>query len=236
MAHVYIDEETAKKIIQGLYERNHVAGLICEFCWLRNFRVGDIRFAKVHDFRKINGYAEYYLRDDKTRTNEWLPIPKGIYQKIKNHAEKNNLKLDDYKILNQELEEANSQIQVLSKQLEETEREVLLDALTGLNNRKAFDIKINDFCEKFDKNEGFFSVVMLDIDFFKKFNDQYGHQIGDEMLCIVGSHLRENLKGKDFPARYGGEEFIILLANTTLHNACVVADQIREKISKTDSK
>jgi len=134
--------------------------------------------------------------------------------------------------LNQELEEATSQIQTLSKQLEETEREVLLDALTGLNNRKAFDRKINDLCEKFDKNEEFFSVVMLDIDYFKKFNDQYGHQVGDEVLRIVGSHLKKNLKGKDFPSRYGGEEFIVLLPDTKLDKAYIVAEQIRENISK----
>jgi len=136
------------------------------------------------------------------------------------------------KQLNQQLEEATSQIENLNKQLEETEREVLLDALTGLNNRKAFDKKIKELYEIFKKNEGFFSVVMMDIDFFKKFNDQYGHHIGDEVLSIVGSNLKKNLKGKDFSARYGGEEFIALLPNTTLHNACVVADQIREEISK----
>jgi diguanylate cyclase len=134
--------------------------------------------------------------------------------------------------LNQQLEEATSQIENLSKQLEETQREVLLDALTGLNNRKAFDRKIKDLCEEYDQKGAFFSVFMLDIDFFKKFNDQYGHQIGDEVLCIVGSILKKSLKGKDFPARYGGEEFIILLPNTTLDNACVIADQIREEISQ----
>jgi len=133
--------------------------------------------------------------------------------------------------LNQQLEEANSQIQSLSKQLEETEKEVLLDSLTGLNNRKAFDIKLNDLCEKFNQNEGFFSVAMLDIDYFKKFNDQYGHQVGDEVLRIVGSHLKENLKGKDFPSRYGGEEFIVLLPNTKLDKAYIVAEQLRKNIS-----
>lgn len=136
------------------------------------------------------------------------------------------------KQLNQQLEEATSQIENLSKKLEETEREVLLDALTGLNNRKAFDKKIKELYEIFEKSEGFFSVVIMDIDFFKKFNDQYGHHIGDEVLSIVGSNLRKNLKGKDFSARYGGEEFIALLPNTTLGNACIVANQIREEISK----
>ncbi|MGA9176323.1 MAG: diguanylate cyclase [Desulfobacterales bacterium] len=134
--------------------------------------------------------------------------------------------------LNQQLEEATSQITNLSKQLEEAERDVLLDALTGLNNRKAFDRKIKELFERYEKKEAFFSVIMLDIDFFKKFNDQYGHHIGDEVLSIVGSNLRGNLKGKDFPARYGGEEFIILLPNTPLDNACAVADQIRKEISK----
>lgn len=138
--------------------------------------------------------------------------------------------------LNQQLEEATSQINTLSKKLEKTEREVLLDGLTGINNRKAFDRKINDLCEKFDKNKGFFSVVMLDIDFFKKFNDQYGHQVGDEVLRIVGKHLTETLKGKDFPSRYGGEEFIALLPNTKLNNAYIVAEQIRETISNKSLK
>jgi len=138
--------------------------------------------------------------------------------------------------LNQQLEEATSQIQSLSKQLEETEKEVLLDSLTGLNNRKAFDIKINDLCEKFDQNMGFFSVAMLDIDYFKKFNDQYGHQVGDQVLRIVGSNLKENLKGKDFPSRYGGEEFIVLLPNTKLDKANIVAEQLRKTISEKGLK
>ena len=150
-------------------------------------------------------------------------------------SDTNNMAASSRK-LNQQLEEATSQIQSLSKHLEETEKEVLLDSLTGLNNRKAFDIKLNDLCEKFNQNEGFFSVAMLDIDYFKKFNDQYGHQVGDEVLRIVGSHLRENLKGKDFPSRYGGEEFIVLLPNTKLDKAYIVAEQLRKNISEKKLK
>jgi diguanylate cyclase len=77
---------------------------------------------------------------------------------------------------------------------------------------------------------------MLDIDHFKKFNDHYGHQVGDEVLWIVESHLKENLKDKDFPSRYGGEEFIVLLLNTKLDKANIVAEQIRENISKKGLK
>jgi len=77
---------------------------------------------------------------------------------------------------------------------------------------------------------------MLDIDHFKRFNDHYGYQVGDEVLWIVESHLKENLKDKDFPSRYGGEEFIVLLLNTKLDKANIVAEQIRENISKKGLK
>jgi diguanylate cyclase len=138
--------------------------------------------------------------------------------------------------LSQQLEEATSQIHSLSKKLEITEREAFLDGLTGLNNRRAFDKNINELCEKFDKNQGFFSVALLDVDYFKKFNDRYGHQVGDEVLRIFGEQLKENLKGKDFPSRYGGEEFAALLPNTKLNNAIIVAEQIRENISNKELK
>lgn len=135
------------------------------------------------------------------------------------------------KQLNQELDQATAQIQTLSRQLEKTEREVLLDALTGLNNRKALDLKLDELSKCFDEQAELFSVVMLDIDHFKKFNDQHGHQIGDEVLSLVGWHLKENLKGKDFPSRYGGEEFMVLLPNTQIDKALIVAEQIRADIS-----
>jgi diguanylate cyclase len=72
---------------------------------------------------------------------------------------------------------------------------------------------------------------MVDIDLFKKFNDTYGHTIGDDVLQFVGSLLYDNLKGRDFPARYGGEEFIVLLPSTVLDNACIVAEEIRRRLS-----
>ena len=140
------------------------------------------------------------------------------------------------KQLNEKIEAANLQINNLSKKLEESKKDVLIDALTGLNNRKAFDSKLRHLFDKFNQNEDFFSILMLDIDYFKKFNDEYGHQIGDEVLRIVGSHLKENLKGKDFPSRYGGEEFVVILPNTTIQKAKIVAEIIRNEISNVRLK
>ncbi len=138
--------------------------------------------------------------------------------------------------LQDRLEEATTQAEGLRQQLVKTEREALIDALTGLHNRKAFDRKAKDLHEAFQKDGAGFSVIMLDIDFFKSFNDKYGHQTGDEVLRIVGSMLHDTLKGRDFPARYGGEEFVVFLPGTTLKNACIVAEQIKRNISARNLK
>ena len=138
--------------------------------------------------------------------------------------------------LQDRLEEATTQAEGLRRQLVKTEREALIDALTGLHNRKAFDRKAKDLYDTFQNDGAGFSVIMLDIDFFKSFNDKYGHQTGDEVLRIVGSMLHDTLKGRDFPARYGGEEFIVLLPTTPVKNACIVAEQIRQNISAKNLK
>jgi diguanylate cyclase len=129
------------------------------------------------------------------------------------------------------LEQATVETETLRHKLERKERETLIDVLTGLHNRKAFDRKAKELYNEFKEKETLFAVMMLDIDFFKKFNDTYGHKIGDEVLQIVGSTLKESVKGKDFAARYGGEEFVVLLPNTILSNALIVGEQIREALS-----
>ena len=94
-----------------------------------------------------------------------------------------------------------------------------------MHNRKALDKKLKELYDEFKEKGTLFSAMMVDIDFFKKFNDTYGHKIGDEVLNIVGSILKESVKGKDFAARYGGEEFVVLLPDTILPNASIVGEQ-----------
>jgi len=76
-----------------------------------------------------------------------------------------------------------------------------------------------------------FSVIILDIDHFKKFNDTFGHKIGDEVLKMVGSALKKGVKGSDIAIRYGGEEFVILLPETICDNACILADKLRIRLA-----
>ncbi len=101
------------------------------------------------------------------------------------------------------------------------------DRLTGLNNRRYFDIRLQNELASAARNDSITAVLMLDVDHFKKYNDHYGHQRGDECLCQVSNCLREALSRKtDFIARYGGEEFVVVLPDTDINGAEIVAKRI----------
>ena len=133
--------------------------------------------------------------------------------------------------LEDRLSDSSQEISTLRLQLESARREALTDGLTGIANRKYFDLTLAKQVQVVSPDEPL-SLLLLDIDHFKQFNDQYGHQLGDQVLRLVAQTLAQSLKGRDLPARYGGEEFGILLPETALKDATTVADQIRQTISK----
>jgi len=96
MAKVFITEDQIKEIIKILYKKCYVAGLICELCYLRNFRVGDVRYAKASHFRMDNAHPEIYLCYDKRKTWEWFPIPIDIYNKIQAWIRLNKLQPENH--------------------------------------------------------------------------------------------------------------------------------------------
>ncbi len=129
-----------------------------------------------------------------------------------------------------ELKESSETINSLSKDLEETLKAALTDSLTGLYNRKAFDDRLALATAEAAENDGALCLLLVDIDHFKRFNDTWGHQVGDQVLRLVGANLRKNIKGKDTAARYGGEELAIILPETEIENAVRFAEQIRKAI------
>lgn len=129
-----------------------------------------------------------------------------------------------------QMEETTKTSKILKLKLEKAQEEIFIDPLTGLHNRRAFDRKIEEYVNLFHEKGTSFSIVMIDIDHFRQFNDQHGHQLGDHTLKFVGSLLLQELKGRDFVARYGGEEFVILLEKTSMANAYSVADVIRKRL------
>ena len=120
-----------------------------------------------------------------------------------------------------QLQEANERLQSLS----------FLDGLTGIANRRHFDQELLQESRRAKRENAPISLIMLDIDYFKAFNDTYGHLKGDDCLKTVASILKKSLKRPgDFAARYGGEEFAVVLPNTDDAGAALVAEELRASI------
>lgn len=139
--------------------------------------------------------------------------------------------LDTNRQLEQKLETSSSEIARLRQDLDELKREASTDALTGLANRKLFDVTLREAALSAEEERSFLSLLMIDIDFFKQFNDTHGHQLGDQVLKLVARSLTDCVKGKDTAARYGGEEFSVILPDTRLKDGLNVADTIRRQVA-----
>lgn len=134
------------------------------------------------------------------------------------------------KQLESKLEDSRTDINILRKDLEEVQRESMTDALTKVSNRKCFDIEIERAIGEAKELGHPVTLAIIDIDHFKKFNDTYGHQVGDQVLRLVAMTLRAHTKGQDLAARYGGEEFALILPDTDIHGAQMLAEKIRAAI------
>ena len=107
------------------------------------------------------------------------------------------------------------------------------DTLTGLYNRRYFEERLGVEAEKSFYSGVPLSLVMVDIDHFKKVNDTFGHTEGDQILCKISSLLKNSVRRKDTVARYGGEEFMLILPEAGLEQSFVIAERIRQLVEKT---
>ncbi len=146
--------------------------------------------------------------EGKTYDVFWIPVDKNLYLHYL-------IDVTKYKQLQDKLIELS-----------------MKDPLTGLYNRRFFEKKFEEErerCKRFSKT---FSIIMLDIDDFKKINDTYGHNVGDEVLINIANTIMKRIRKIDIAARWGGEEFVILLPETGLRDASFVAEDIRVSIEK----
>ena len=117
------------------------------------------------------------------------------------------------------------------RQLEEENAQIFFDGLTGIYNRRFFDETILRIISSSSRTGGKLSLMMVDVDFFKKYNDTYGHLAGDNCLKAIAGAISQSVpRADDFVARYGGEEFVVVLPNTDENGARIVADRIMAKI------
>ena len=117
--------------------------------------------------------------------------------------------------------------------IEEQRKKAMHDSLTGLPNREAYQQRLEQEVQRIERYGGKLSLMVCDVDLFKRINDAYGHLAGDKVLKIIAKSLQKNLRSSDFIARFGGEEFVALMPETSTNEAKIVAEKMRRKIEES---
>jgi diguanylate cyclase (GGDEF)-like protein len=142
------------------------------------------------------------------------------------------IEISDRKKAEADMQYAESMLRKANLELEKL---VNLDGLTQIANRRCFDDRLSIEWQRLSREQQPMSLLLLDIDYFKRYNDCYGHQVGDECLQAIAQALEKALyRPADLVARYGGEEFVAILPNTSLDGAVIVAEQIRSAIANLE--
>ncbi|MCB1828752.1 MAG: diguanylate cyclase, partial [Gammaproteobacteria bacterium] len=135
-------------------------------------------------------------------------------------------------LLTSQLGEMEQERGRLQETVEKARAEAFTDALTGLSNRHAFDRRLQEEYARWSRYGNPLSMIVIDVDHFKKVNDTYGHLAGDKVLHVIGAHLKNSTRTIDFTARFGGEEFVVLLPDTDIGGAKSVAEKIRQAVEQ----
>lgn len=139
--------------------------------------------------------------------------------------------LEQNRALQTQLSRSGEQLAELRRNLDSVRRQAITDGLTGLFNRKHFDEVLAEAADRAGKTGRPLSLLMIDIDFFKKFNDQHGHTVGDHVLALVARTLSDSISGQDTAARYGGEEFAVVAPGLRAREAAALGQRIRETVA-----
>jgi diguanylate cyclase (GGDEF)-like protein len=134
---------------------------------------------------------------------------------------------------NQDLQIQLNKVKALQHELRE---QATRDPLTGLHNRRFLNDVLRQRIQQAEQRSTQLSILMIDIDLFKKFNDSYGHQAGDALLQSLAGLLRRHTRSMDIACRYGGEEFLLVLSNTSLEIAARRAEQLRLSFYESENK
>ena len=204
----------------------------------------DVKKMVARLFEKINGITKKTQNysstleeyNDLLQSNPDIDTLTGL---ITNLIDATDSALESNQAMESTLESMNEEVDTLRGNLQTLNVEAFTDKLTAIPNRRAFDHRIDELFDSFHDEGQIFSLLIIDIDRFKLFNDTHGHATGDRVLKYVADVMKGDLKGNDMLARYGGEEFVVLLPSTNYNGAICVGNSLREKISSiklVDSK
>lgn len=133
--------------------------------------------------------------------------------------------------LQTQLDESKKEMQLLRQELAQARETAKTDALTGLLNRRAFDQKLDEYIEAHKQNDFELCLLILDLDHFKRVNDTFGHQTGDNVLRYTANLMKQHIAEHHYAARYGGEEMAVIMPDTPLNKAMEIAEKIRSSLA-----
>lgn len=191
----------------------------------------DLSFTLAIKEKEVQNFVNrFYCKDGSNKYLEWRAQAYGqyIYASARDVTEKI--------MLTQELYQHNQELMKLTETLQKKNEALhtlaITDELTGLYNRHFLEYRINEEMQRSDSTNEPLSIVILDLDYFKKINDKWGHPVGDEVLKLTGEITRHVIRKSDLLVRIGGEEFVVVLPNTNLNGALIVAEKIRKALCK----
>lgn len=239
------------KIIETQYELNYIIPIIGEmidrfvtnhliYVFLKNEEKDDFKLVWPNSCRDERIYAivanvnadSKMLFIDEGRVGIFPLVGKKTLGCIVAHSNTNRLSEEERDYLEQLSKQSSITIQRANAYAEVLQH-ATLDALTGLNNRRQFEVRLGQEISTAQRQQKPLCAIMLDIDFFKKVNDTYGHIAGDCVLKTVAGVIKSQLREYDIPSRYGGEEFSILLPFTKTEEAFMVAQRLRQAVEST---
>ncbi len=244
----YDSMKNIAKIIETQYDLNYIIPLIGElidkfisdhliYIFLNKndqFNLvwpSDCRDTRILEMvNNLNGDTQYILADDnKMGLFPLVAADSSILGCIVAHSHVDRLSQREIDYIDQLTKQSSITIQRANMYAENLQY-ATLDALTGLNNRRQFEVRLKQEVAAAKRQQRPLCAIMMDIDFFKKVNDNYGHAVGDEVLKNVAEIIKQSLRESDIPSRYGGEEFAILLPYTRLEEAGSVAQRLRGNV------
>ena len=175
------------------------------------------------DIHKLKNNIKNHLDSIKTGVTSFVTRDNERYHK----AEKRNVKLQ------QQIKTMEKESDELQQKLSENRQKLMFDTLTGVRSRLSYDEVLEQELLRWSRYQEAFSFAILDIDHFKRVNDQFGHNAGDKALQIVAKMMSKHIRKTDFLFRIGGEEFVLLLPKTTLQNAQPLVEKIRSSVGSS---
>lgn len=240
------------KIIETQYELNYIIPIIGEmidrfvsnhliYVFLKDEKTGKFTLVWPNSCRdkaifetisKINAESKYIITDEG-KVGIFPLVGKKALGCIVAHSNTNILVEEEINYLEQLSKQSSITIQRANAYAEVLQH-ATLDALTGLNNRHQFEVRLGQEIATAARQNKPLCAIMLDIDFFKKVNDTYGHFAGDCVLKTVSATIKAQLREYDIASRYGGEEFSILLPFTNINEAYTVAQRLRHAVQDNE--